>query len=253
MSRTATRTLRLTNDAVYRGDLLLINPDHPLRQQPGDDALAELCPGVRLEKKAAAILARVLEAIGAGRRIVAVSGYRTMAEQQAIYADATARHGPEYARTYVALPGCSEHQSGLAIDLAESAGAIDFITPAFPYSGICQTFRRAAVRYGFIERYPKGKEAVTRIGHEPWHFRYIGLPHAALLTRLGLTLEEYTSWLRGYEHGKNPYLLEDGTHAWELGFVPAAEGGCTEIEIGAMPYTLSGNNVDGFVLAVWRA
>ena len=60
-----------------------------------------------------------------------------------------------------------------------------------PYEGICQRFRELAPLYGFIERYPANKEAVTGIAHEPWHFRYVGRPHAQRMTDLGLTLEEY--------------------------------------------------------------
>ena len=81
----------------------------------------------------------------------------------------------------MALPGCSEHQTGLAIDLGKAAGYIDFIRPAFPYDGVCGRFRRLAARYGFIERYQRGKEEVTGISAEPWHFRYVGAPHAQLM------------------------------------------------------------------------
>ena len=95
--------------------------------------------------------------------------------------------------TYVALPGHSEHESGLAVDLGLKKDVIDFIRPDFPYDGICGVFRELAPDYGFIERYPRGKEAVTGIGHEPWHFRYIGTPHARILTESGLVLEEYAA------------------------------------------------------------
>ena len=97
-------------------------------------------------------------------------------EQQRIWDDSMAEHGETFTRQYVALPGCSEHQTGLAIDLGKAAGYIDFIRPAFPYDGVCGRFRRLAARYGFIERYQRGKEEVTGISAEPWHFRYVGRP-----------------------------------------------------------------------------
>lgn len=68
---------------------------------------------------------------------------------------------------------------------------VDFIRPDFPYEGISQRFRELAPAYGFIERYPAGKERVTGIAHEPWHFRYVGTSHAKSMARQGLCLEEY--------------------------------------------------------------
>lgn len=120
-----------------------------------------------------------------------VSGWRSQQEQQRIWDDSMAEHGETFTRQYVALPGCSEHQTGLAIDLGKAAGYIDFIRPAFPYDGVCGRFRRLAARYGFIERYQRGKEEVTGISAEPWHFRYVGAPHAQLMETNGLCLEEY--------------------------------------------------------------
>ena len=61
-----------------------------------------------------------------------------------------------------------------------AAEHIDFIRPDFPDDGVCGAFRRAAARYGFLERYTREKEALTGIAEEPWHFRYVGVPHARL-------------------------------------------------------------------------
>ncbi len=114
-----------------------------------------------------------------------------MEEQTQIYEDSLRENGGEFTKKFVALPGCSEHQTGLAIDLGLCKEEIDFICPDFPYEGICQKFRQMAPDYGFVERYPAGKEKVTGIGHEPWHFRYVGRPHARIMTDRGLVLEEY--------------------------------------------------------------
>ncbi len=106
-----------------------------------------------------------------------------------------AREGDAFTRQYVALPGCSEHQTGLAIDLGEDVPDLDFIRPSFPDSGACGAFRRAAARYGFLQRYCREKEALTGIAEEPWHFRYVGAPHAQLMEEHGLCLEEYVPFL----------------------------------------------------------
>ena len=79
--------------------------------------------------------------VGAGRRITAVSGYRPHQEQVKIWEDTMRKEGEKFTRTYVAKPGHSEHESGLAVDLAEQREEIDFIRPEFPRSGICRRFR----------------------------------------------------------------------------------------------------------------
>lgn len=175
--------------------LILVNAEHPLKSTELTD-LVSVCaeyPDILIRREAQSALSALLLAIGSGDQIVPVSGYRSRAEQVEIYESSLKENGLEFTRKYVALPGCSEHETGLAIDLALNEGEIDFICPDFPYDGICGDFRKAAADFGFIERYPKGKESVTGIGHEPWHFRYVGCPHARTITELALTLEEYIS------------------------------------------------------------
>ena len=120
----------------------------------------------------------------AGLSLWGISGYRPYSRQAEIYRNAADIR-------YVAPPGVSEHQTGLAIDLGLTQPDIDFLRPYFPYEGICQRFRELAPAYGFIERYPAGKEHITGIAHEPWHFRYVGTPHSEIMAFKGLTLEEY--------------------------------------------------------------
>ena len=251
MKRTGTRTITLHEADVHRGDVVLVNRHHPLRAAPGPGALCEVQPGIRLHRRAAVLFEEVLRGIGAAGRIVPVSGFRTRGEQAAIYADTKAARGEAYARTYVALPGCSEHETGLAIDVAERADDIDFIAPGFSYSGICGAFRRAALVHGFVERYPKGKEEITGIGHEPWHFRYVGMPHAQLMASFGFALEEYVEWVRAHPFAQNPYRFEAGGLVAAVGYVPAAPGG-VHVQVDGAPCTFSGDNVGGFIAASWQ-
>ena len=174
--------------------LQLVNADNPVRMVPESDALLPAhpsCPDILLERRAALALGALLTRLRAFRSIVLVSGMRTMAEQQAIWDSSMKEHGEDYTRKFVALPGCSEHQTGLAVDLAENRPDIDFICPPFPDTGIFREFRLLAPDYGFIQRYPAGKETVTGIAWEPWHFRYVGTPHARIITEQGMVLEEY--------------------------------------------------------------
>ncbi|MCM1025030.1 MAG: M15 family metallopeptidase [Roseburia sp.] len=182
--------------------------------------------------------------------IVPVSGWRSLAEQQRIWDDSLRDNGPEFTRKYVAQPGHSEHHTGLAIDLGLKSDQIDFIRPAFPDSGVCRLFREKAAKYGFILRYPAGKESITGISHEPWHFRYVGVPHAGIMAENGLTLEEYIAFIRRYPYS-HPLRYQTGQRRIAVSW-RKCDGEQTVMEIpAAHPYTLSGNNVDGFILAEW--
>lgn len=231
----------LTQEDTRRGYLLLVTPEYPLADagRPGNLCLIG-CPGaadtakvvhgsvsgsfseeppeILLEARAADMLHRLLSDIGSGSQILPVSGYRSHEEQIQIWEDTWKEEGEEFTRTYVAKPGHSEHESGLAIDLGENREKIDFIRPEFPRDGICGTFRERAADYGFIERYPAGKEQITGIGEEPWHFRYVGIPHGTAMKREGLILEEYIAFLKESTSVKCPYLC-----------FSAEEKSCTEI------------------------
>lgn len=246
--------LTLPESQIHTGSLILVNHRYGYREA-SHRVLAPVCEGVPeilLERQAVALLGSLMEHIHGWRSIVPVSGWRSLAEQQQIWDDSMAENGKDFTETYVALPGHSEHQTGLAMDLGLKQEHIDFIRPEFPYSGICQTFRQKAPDFGFVERYPKGKEAVTGIGHEPWHFRYVGVPHAAIMTELNLTLEEYTDFLRQFPRGERPYLYCKDSLTVTVSYV-AADGAVTGVELeAACPYSVSGNNVDGFIITEWR-
>lgn len=173
--------------------LILVNAQFPIRVEEPTDlvSVSPACPEIKLRREAQRALTELLHAIGSGNKIVPVSGYRSRKEQTEIYESSLLENGADFTEKFVALPGCSEHQTGLAIDLALNQEAIDFIRPEFPYDGICGKFRKLAPKYGFIERYLMGREAITGIAHEPWHFRYVGCPHSEIMAANNLTLEEY--------------------------------------------------------------
>ena len=146
--------IKLKSEDVGKGNLVLVNKRFEVKT-----ATEELVPfsesfkNITLSREANSLLIRLLEDIGAGEGIVPVSGYRSFEEQADIYNTSLKENGSEYTKKYVAIPGASEHQTGLAIDLALNEGEIDFIRPRFPRFGICEKFRKAALDYGFIERY----------------------------------------------------------------------------------------------------
>lgn len=170
--------------------LILVNMENPYREEYVRE-LVPLSVGILLEREAAINLLRLLESINGYKDIVPVSGWRSVWEQQEIWDNSVKENGIIFTRRFVAAPLHSEHHTGLAVDLALKTENIDFICPEFPYSGICQAFREAAPKFGFIERYPEDKEHITKISHEPWHFRYVGREAAMEMVRRGVCLEEF--------------------------------------------------------------
>ena len=129
------------------------------------------------------------DAQGLGLPIIVDSGYRSFKYQQVVL-DALIKEKGDEAFKLVALPGASEHQTGLAIDFAyyENGNYNDDVKENDKEA---IWLKNNAWKYGFILRYPKGKEDVTGYNFEPWHFRFVGLKLAKYLFKNDLTLEEY--------------------------------------------------------------
>ncbi|MGX5681572.1 M15 family metallopeptidase [Schumannella luteola] len=132
----------------------------------------------------AAFAAMQAEAASLGLDLYISSGFRSYGSQEAIYGNYVATQGQAEADTHSARPGHSEHQTGLTFDL-------NSITEAFGSTPEGLWVRDNAHRFGFIVRYPPGKEAITGYIWEPWHLRYVGVPLATELVTTGLTVEEY--------------------------------------------------------------
>lgn len=120
------------------------------------------------------------------------SGYRSYASQESVLNSFISKYrnrGYSYeearrlALQTASLPGCSEHQSGLAVDINATGGTSSYTAYAW--------LAKNAYKYGFILRYPSGKESITGIEYEPWHYRYVGIGEAEKIKDSGLCLEEY--------------------------------------------------------------
>ncbi|MGZ4135372.1 MAG: M15 family metallopeptidase [Tumebacillaceae bacterium] len=125
-----------------------------------------------------------------GVGLAGVSAYRSYNTQKSLFNYYVQTQGEEHARRYSAVPGTSEHETGLAIDLSGSTGkcAADDCFGGTPEANWIATH---CADYGFIVRYPQGKESITGYAYEPWHVRYVGVDVAKEITSKGLTLEEY--------------------------------------------------------------
>ncbi len=162
-------------ELTYIDGILIVNKTYAL---PEDYA-----PGVDPTAKAA-FDEMAADAAEEGLNLYISSGYRSYEYQAGLYDRYVARDGQEVADTYSARPGHSEHQTGLAFDL--NTISMDFAETA---EGIWVT--EHCHEYGFIIRYPSGKEDVTGYQYEPWHIRYLGVETATAVWESGLCLEEY--------------------------------------------------------------
>lgn len=119
-----------------------------------------------------------------GINIYLSSGFRSYSLQSQIYNQYCADYGQAQADTFSARPGYSEHQTGMAID-------VNIIDDSFAGTPEAIWIENHCFEYGFILRYPKGKDNITGYKYEPWHIRYIGIDKAKAVHDSGLTLEEY--------------------------------------------------------------
>lgn len=161
---------------TYVNGVLIVNKTYSI---PSD-----YYPGGLLPNCAASFNEMQLAAADEGLDIYISSGFRSYSSQSSIYSRYCARDGAAAADRYSARPGHSEHQTGLAIDL----NSIEY---SFADTAEGKWIAQNCWKYGFILRYPEGKEAQTGYRYEPWHIRYVGVNTATAVYNSGLCLEEY--------------------------------------------------------------
>ncbi len=139
----------------------------------------------------------ILAAREDGVTLVILSTYRTYARQTELYNNKVKYYldkgyskasAEQQASTVVAIPGTSDHNLGLAIDF-------NYLDEKYENKPSLKWLRENGSNYGFVMRYPKGKENVTGVIYEPWHYRYVGVEHAKKMNELGMCLEEYVEYL----------------------------------------------------------
>ena len=251
------KTLHLSEKDLSEGTLVVVNgelaidPDRVETVSLYDCKSRSYSVGRRnltLRKDAAEALNDWMDAAKAHdglESVNVVAGYRSKEDQQSLYDKALQKHGEAYAAQYFQLPGHSEHHTGLAVDLniydAKSGASYDFKS-----DGVSAWAAQNAWQYGFVLRYPADKVSVTGIANESWHYRYVGIPHAALMEKLDYCLEEYLAYLRLFSFEGERLSVVCGDTEYEIYF---CEG--LDVKIPAdRRYTVSGNNADGFIVTV---
>ncbi len=174
--------------------LTLVNRDHYLDQSrciPLTRLESAECVDSRIVPELNAMIA---DAAAENVHMYVTWGYRSIKTQCAVMNAKILRYKADgksdedarrEAELWVAIPGTSEHELGLAVDLMPVEGSTSTEAEVFDW------LAENAYRYGFILRYPKGKTEITKIGFEPWHYRYVGKDHAKKIHEAGVCLEEY--------------------------------------------------------------
>lgn len=163
------------NGLTYIDGILIANKTYSLP--------ADYDPGAS-EEALAAFDEMAADAAAEGLNIYISSGYRSYYDQESIYNRYCETDGQELADTYSSRPGHSDHQTGLAFDL-------NSIDDSFGYTPESDWVAVNAHKYGFIIRFPEGKEEYTGYQYEPWHIRYLGVEKATEVYESGLSLEEF--------------------------------------------------------------
>ncbi|SDM65442.1 M15 family metallopeptidase [Sediminibacillus halophilus] len=238
-----TEKIEVGKERIYEGELLLVNEQYPVHEESVRQDIVELFNHPELTKnygllnndiKLSAALAedfssmvQAAEQDGVNHFLIS-SGYRGFEEQNRLYQDM----GADYA-----LPaGKSEHNLGLSLDVGSTEAEMRIAEEG-------RWIEKNAWKHGFILRYPKNKTAVTGISYEPWHIRYVGLPHSAVMHDKNLALEEYLKYLKQEEK----ITVEVDGKTYVVCYYPISETTTIEVPVDG-DYSISGDNIGGVIV-----
>ncbi|GIQ69668.1 D-Ala-D-Ala carboxypeptidase VanY [Xylanibacillus composti] len=238
----------VTIDHIYQGNLLLVNKDYPV--PPGAvekneavtlahhrewvNGFVLLDNDIRLTPYLLQTFSTMVEAANQDgvNHLMLSSGYRDEEEQSELYR----KMGPAYALK----AGHSEHNLGLSLDIGSTQGEME-------YAAEGKWLKANSWKYGYILRYPEDKTAITGIQYEPWHFRYVGMPHSAIMYERNFVLEEYLDFLKE----QKSIVATIDELVYEISYYPISQ--TTAIHVPASGrYEISGNNMDGVIVTVSR-
>lgn len=245
------KTLALTVEDVHKGSLILVNADHAYTFAADDVTLETVYEGrntcygvsdmeVSLDADVIDHFNQLMQAyynIYENNDIMIVSGYRTREVQAEFY---------ENKKTM--LPGgYSDYHTARSFDLVIYPDGIssNYYAATGDYAWIAEH----AAEYGFVLRYPDGKADKTGISPRAYTFRYVGVPHASYIYENGLCLEEYLDNIQSYT-ARNPLKVKTTSGEWSVFYTAANSEGSTQIAVPQnVVYTVSGDNMDGFIVA----
>ena len=247
--------VELEKDAIFKGDLVLVSNAAPCRFTESQDlvSVAEGMSGsyfirsldLMLTPDALTAVNNMMDEFltqGGSKTVNLVAAWRSEETQQRLYDNSAARNGVDHARRFVALPGCSEHHTGLAIDF--SLYFPDGTSADFTAEGEYARITEACRDHGLIVRYTEEKESLTGIAAEPWHFRYVGVPHAQKMAELNFCLEEYLDYLRTFPFDGDHLFIDCAAGQYEIWY---EKGSAIHLPVEG-EYTVSGDNMSGMIV-----
>lgn len=265
-----TKYVTVDADQIHRGPCILVNFDVPYIFEEDEDVYSVFKNKTKSYKVTSGSVFLRMEMINAlndmmdafyakteNRNIMVNSGFRNAKQQQEVYDSKLQLNGAEYAEKYVQKPGYSEHHTGYAMDLAvydEGDLEVEGDEAMWTFDGKNEYFwvDQNCDQYGFVLRYSASKEDVTRIAYESWHYRYVGIGNALTMTNMGLSLEEYVNFIKDYSYnGTRYYITADNGDIYCTYYVKSngQDGQKIPIPKTARSYQISGNNIDGFIIA----
>lgn len=180
-------------------EIILVNKDHPLEDTYQPDLVKLRDYGVEVDREIYdSLLSMLQDGEKEGLKFWVASGYRSMERQRELLdedIEALMKKGSSPSEAYEevvreTMPvGCSEHATGLAVDIV--AKDYQILDEKQAHTEEIRWLQNHCSRYGFILRYPEDKEDITKVSYESWHFRYVGITAAAEIMEEGITLEEY--------------------------------------------------------------
>ncbi|CAM3991700.1 M15 family metallopeptidase [Bacillus paramycoides] len=240
-----TKKIEITEEQVYKGNLLLVNKDYPVKKDSiRSDIInvaqnSELIRGyvvldrnIRLSKDIVKKFLNVIDAAGkeSVNHFLISSGYRDFQEQRQLYE----KMGSDYA-----LPaGYSEHNLGLSLDVGSTQKKMEKAPEG-------KWIEENVWKYGFVLRYPKNKSNITGIQYEPWHIRYVGLPHSAIMQKKKITLEEYLDFLKE----RKEISTDVEGKKYTVSYYKVSDRMNVNVPVNKQ-YEISGNNMDGVIVTV---
>ncbi|MCU6709970.1 M15 family metallopeptidase [Paenibacillus sp. J5C_2022] len=242
------KSLTIDREEMYRGDLVLVNLQYPVHESAKPSHVINLFENQRLLSGFGVLdnsiempmdmlqrfvdMGESAKADGVNQFLI-TSGYRNDESQAALYE----QYGSEYANP----PGHSEHNLGLSIDIGSSLGLMKDAPEG-------KWLENNAWQHGFVLRYPEDKRDITGIQYEPWHFRYVGIPHSAIMMDRGFVLEEYLTFLKK----RSRVQAEYNGKLYTVSYYPFHENEKLSVPIDGS-YSLSGNNMDGVIVTTMKS
>jgi len=245
--------VRMRETDIHRGPLLLVNHDHeyviPWELELVNIVDSKTSP-YRVQYAASRLHNSVIEPLDemmdafisatSNRSVTIISAFRNRETQNSILSGYISRMGRREALRWAAMPGHSEHHTGLAFDFGIASGTT---WRTFTGTGTTAWFRRNSHEFGFILRYQQNKTNITETNPEPWHFRYIGFPHSTIMFENDWCFEEYIELLRDHTFDE-PFEFEYSDVKYLIYFYEDTD---VKIPIDT-EFEISGNNVDGFIV-----